>query len=77
MKILRGRSRVICISDAPRSYFQFMNWNRTTYALVISALVLSFSACGDTLIDPFENDEKYFTVYGFLDQEKMNNHSGS
>jgi len=43
--------------------------NRTIHALLISAVALSFSACGDTLIDPFENDEKYFTVYGYLDQE--------
>jgi len=26
------------------------------------------SSCSDTLIDPFENEEKYFTIWGYLDQ---------
>ena len=29
--------------------------------------VLCLSACEDTVIDPFNNDEKYFTIYGSLD----------
>lgn len=28
---------------------------------------LTLSGCDDTFLDPFENDQRYFTVYGFLD----------
>ncbi len=34
-------------------------------ALFVAAI--SLSGCDDTLIDPFDNEERYFTVYGFLD----------
>ena len=40
---------------------------------VRSALALFgvlFSGCDDTFIDPFNNDGRYFTVYGFLDQSQ-------
>lgn len=30
-------------------------------------LFIVLAGCDDTLIDPFDNDERYFTVYGFLD----------
>ncbi len=35
-------------------------------------LSLSSLACSDTIIDPFENDEQYFTVWGYLDQLSSN-----
>ena len=34
----------------------------------------SFSGCDDTLIDPFNNDERYFTVYGYLDMLETQHH---
>ena len=34
---------------------------------VLIVCVVLLGSCSDTAIDPFENDEKYFTVYGFLD----------
>ncbi len=37
---------------------------------VIAVVVLSTSGCDDTTIDPFDNDERYFTVYGYLDELK-------
>ena len=37
------------------------------FALSIALLVL-LSACDDTSIDPFQEGDKYFTVYGFIDQ---------
>jgi hypothetical protein len=30
-------------------------------------LLVLLAGCDDTLIDPFDNEERYFTVYGFLD----------
>ncbi len=33
--------------------------------------VLFFAACSDDFIDPFENDGRYFTVYGFIDSQKI------
>lgn len=39
--------------------------NRSLFILLV--LVLLLGSCGDTVIDPFRNDEKYYTVYGFLD----------
>ena len=29
-----------------------------------------FSSCEDSFIDPFANDSKYFTLYGYLDESK-------
>lgn len=39
--------------------------SRILTAFLLVALTLS--GCDDTLIDPFDNDERYFTVYGYLD----------
>ncbi|MDA0378407.1 MAG: hypothetical protein O3C45_07315 [Bacteroidetes bacterium] len=36
-------------------------------ALTLLLVALPLSGCSDTLIDPFDNDGRYFTVYGFLD----------
>jgi len=35
--------------------------------LLLFASLILFSACDDTVIDPFQNEEEYFTVYGYLD----------
>ena len=37
-------------------------------------LLLAMGGCDSTEIDPFENDQKYFTIYGYLD-ELSQNHS--
>ncbi len=37
--------------------------------LLIAAMCLT-SGCEEAFIDPFNNDGKYFTVYGFLDESK-------
>lgn len=37
----------------------------TAAVLLLGSGILS---CGDTIIDPFNNDNRYFTVYGFLDE---------
>ena len=36
--------------------------------IVLLSAILYFSGCDSTEIDPFQNDDKYFTVYGYLDQ---------
>jgi hypothetical protein len=36
--------------------------------LLILLLVSVCSSCSDTMIDPFENEEKLFTIWGYLDQ---------
>ena len=41
---------------------------RTHFRLLVLFLALTATACSDTTLDPFDNDERYFTVYGFLDQ---------
>ena len=40
--------------------------------ILAAVLVVLVAGCGETSIDPFDNDEKYFTVYGFLDQLETN-----
>lgn len=35
-------------------------------------LLLLLAGCEDTLIDPFNNDGKYFTIYGYLDALERN-----
>ena len=37
---------------------------------VLAFVGVFVSGCDDTLIDPFNNDGRYFTVYGFLDQSQ-------
>ena len=41
---------------------------RARHLLLLLVLPMLWLGCDDTLIDPFDNDERYFTVYGFLDQ---------
>ena len=36
------------------------------------AVVLLIGACNDAVIDPFSNDGKYFSVYGFIDELETN-----
>ncbi len=33
-------------------------------------LLLAIAACGDAFIDPFDNDDRYYTIYGFIDETK-------
>ena len=33
-----------------------------------SLLLASLSACDSSFIDPFENEDRFYTIYGFLDQ---------
>jgi len=43
--------------------------HRSISRLLIAVVgLISLSACDSTTIDPFDNDERYFTVYGYLDQ---------
>lgn len=38
--------------------------------LFISSFTL-FSSCSDDFIDPFENDERFFTIYGYIDAQEI------
>ncbi|MDA1028484.1 MAG: hypothetical protein O3B41_05460 [Bacteroidetes bacterium] len=40
--------------------------------LVMIGLAGMTSSCSDTTIDPFENEDKYFTIWGYLDQLSSN-----
>lgn len=40
----------------------------TTTFLLLVLITLFGSGCSDTMIDPFENEEKYFTIWGYIDQ---------
>jgi hypothetical protein len=44
--------------------------SRRPASLLLAVLVLA--GCSDTSFDPFDNGERYFTVYGFLDQLETN-----
>ena len=35
-------------------------------------LILSFSGCSDTFLDPFDNDERFYSIYGYLDSRESN-----
>ena len=48
--------------DRPGSAKHHLFW-------LIAAICLT-SGCEEAFIDPFNNDSKYFTVYGFLDESK-------
>ncbi|MEM8485208.1 MAG: hypothetical protein AAF564_06640 [Bacteroidota bacterium] len=55
------------------SYIGLNKVNTTSSRLVTGWLVLYclFAwGCDDAFIDPFKNDGKYYTVYGFLDESK-------
>jgi hypothetical protein len=35
--------------------------------LILTAVVLTGTGCDDTFLDPFDNEQRYFTVFGYLD----------
>ena len=39
--------------------------------LVIALGVTALGGCSDTFLDPFENEDQYFTVWGYIDQLEM------
>ena len=41
-----------------------------TQALVVAGVLLATTACDDAFIDPFENDDRFFSIYGFIDEAK-------
>ena len=36
----------------------------------LAGVLLATAACGDAFIDPFDNDGRYYTIYGFIDETK-------
>ncbi len=36
----------------------------------LAGLMLATAACGDAFIDPFDNNGRYYTIYGFIDETK-------
>ena len=40
--------------------------------LVAGILLFAVTGCSDSFIDPFDNDERYFTVYGYIDVLETN-----
>ncbi|MBT3449836.1 MAG: DUF4249 family protein [Bacteroidetes Order II. Incertae sedis bacterium] len=41
---------------------------RALRIILLVLLVLVGSSCSDTFLDPFENEETYFSIYGYLDE---------
>lgn len=35
--------------------------------MIVVLMLLSITGCSDTFIDPFENDEAFYSIYGYLD----------
>lgn len=60
------------LPDATFSSTPTLSVLRTYVRLLLLFLAFSTFACSDTTLDPFDNDERYFTVYGFLDQLEEN-----
>ena len=44
---------------------------RTVWGMVLVIVSLCWMGCDDTFLDPFDNDQRYFTVYGFLDPSQL------
>jgi hypothetical protein len=40
------------------------------YTFFLALLALLATACDDTFVDPFENEEHFYTVWGYLDETK-------
>ena len=40
----------------------------TVKTVLVLIAVLAFNGCDSTSIDPFQNENRYYTVYGYLDQ---------
>ncbi len=36
--------------------------------------LLSLTSCSDTFLDPFENDGRYYSLYGFIDASETVHH---
>ena len=36
----------------------------------VFVILTILTACEDSFIDPFDNDQRYYTIYGYLDQGK-------
>ena len=36
-------------------------------ACLLAGMLLATAACGDPIIDPFDNDDRFFSIYGFID----------
>ena len=46
---------------------------RAFFATLMSVLlIMALSGCEETVLDPFQNDGRYFTVYGYLDVLETN-----
>ena len=57
--MITGRDRCYVVHSLAATMSRFL--------LLSLLLIVLLAGCDDTLIDPFENDERYFTVYGYLD----------
>ncbi len=44
---------------------------RFVLGAVLVAVLAVLSGCDETFLDPFDNDERFFTVYGFLDPMQL------
>ena len=40
---------------------------KTLRPILLIGLLLATASCDDTAVDPFENDSRFFTIYGYLD----------
>ncbi|MFB3133260.1 MAG: hypothetical protein ACE10K_12130 [Rhodothermales bacterium] len=45
-------------------------WTNILGLTVLAGLLLTTAACGDAFIDPFDNDNRFFSIYGFIDEAK-------
>ncbi len=48
--------------------------NRSLRHILILLMCLPLLSCSETFLDPFENDGRYFSVYGFLDASESVHH---
>ena len=45
-------------------------WTNVLGLTVLAGLLLATASCGDAFIDPFDNDNRFFSIYGFIDEAK-------
>ena len=43
---------------------------RYAWLSLLIGLLMATTACDDTFIDPFDNNDRFFTIYGFIDEAK-------
>jgi hypothetical protein len=50
--------------------------HRLLAACLLAGLLVATDGCDDAFIDPFDNDGRYYTLYGYLDFSMLLGYKG-